>query len=430
MSLNKKSLYSSGLGSNSGRIVLHSDLNNFFASVECSNSGDPEIFKKPVAVCGDREARHGIILAKNEKAKLYGIKTGEPINSAIKKCPTLLLFDAHYDMYMRYSRAARAIYREYSDRVEPFGMDEAWIELTGCPGILTIDDGKKVADLIRKRIKKELGVTASVGVSDNKSFAKLASDFKKPDATTVLSPREYEKIISPMPLSEILYVGKSSAKRLRSFGVCTVGQAAEKSPEFLRSILGKNGLSLHMVCNGEDRSPVTISGYSDPAKSVGNSTTPPKDITSLTEAKLILYSLCETVCSRLREQKKKCRAVKLSFRDTNLYSFERQLQLGFSSSNSVEIMKVVYDLLKETINFETTRLRSIGICAIELSSANSQEQTSLFYDNDSRLDTIDKTVDSLRKRFGYNILSNALNLCDTDGIGHIERGYEVFTNLR
>lgn len=424
------SLYSKGLGKNAGRIVLHSDLNNFFASVECSNSGDPTIYEKPVAVCGDREQRHGIILAKNEKAKLYEIKTGEPINSALKKCPELLLFEAHYDLYMRYSRAARAIYREFSDRVEPFGMDEAWIELTGCPGIHTIEDGKSVADLIRHRIKKELGITASVGVSDNKSFAKLASDFKKPDATTVLSPYEYEKNISPMQLSQILYVGKSSAKRLRSFGVCTVGQAAQKSPEFLRSILGKNGVSIHAVCNGEDISPVSRAGTQDPQKSIGNSTTPPKDITSLHEAKLILYSLCETVCSRLREQNKKCRAVKISFRDTNLYSFERQLQLGFLSSNSSEIMKKVYDLVKETINFDTTKLRSIGICAIELSGCDTQDQTSLFYETSTKVDTIDKTVDSLRKRFGYGILSNAFCLCDAEGIGKIERGYEVFTNLR
>ena len=424
------SLYSKGLGKNAGRIVLHSDLNNFFASVECSNSGDPTIYEKPVAVCGDREQRHGIILAKNEKAKLYEIKTGEPINSALKKCPELLLFEAHYDLYMRYSRTARAIYREFSDRVEPFGMDEAWIELTGCPGIHTIEDGKRVADLIRHRIKKELGITASVGVSDNKSFAKLASDFKKPDATTVLSPYEYEKTISPMQLSQILYVGKSSAKRLRSFGVCTVGQAAQKSPEFLRSILGKNGVSIHAVCNGEDISPVSRAGTQDPQKSIGNSTTPPKDITSLHETKLILYSLCETVCSRLREQNKKCRAVKISFRDTNLYSFERQLQLGFLSSNSSEIMKKVYDLVKETINFDTTKLRSIGICAIELSGCDTQDQTSLFYETSTKVDTIDKTVDSLRKRFGYGILSNAFCLCDAEGIGKIERGYEVFTNLR
>ena len=428
---NKRCAYSEGRGKNSGRIVLHADLNNFFASVECFESGDPEMWEKPVAVCGDSEMRHGIVLAKNEKAKFFGVKTGETILEAKKKCPRLITVKARHELYMRYARAARKIYLRYSDRVEPFGMDEAWIELTGCPGIRTIEDGRKTADEIREKIKNELGITVSVGVSDNKVFAKLGSDYKKPDATTVFSPAEYDSVISKIPVSEVLYVGKNTAARLKSFGITTIGQTAKQNPYLLKSILGKNGINIYHYCRGEDDSQVAVFGSHAEAKSMGNSTTPPKDIENFYEAKLILSSICDTVCSRLRAEKLKCRAIRINFRDTSLHSFERQTVLGFSTSCARDLLNFSCRLLSDSVDLSSTPLRSIGVCAIDLlPAAGTAVQMSLFSENDGRKDVIDSTVDELRRRYGFSKISNALALCDSKKLGYIERGYEVFTSGR
>lgn len=421
--------YGTGDGPNRGRVVLHVDLNNFFASVECANSNDKSLYKKPVAVCGDAGLRHGIILAKNETAKLYGVKTADTINEAKKKCPSLVLLSAHYDLYMKYSRAARQIYLRYTDRVEPFGMDEAWLELTGCPGVRSISDGKNVADKIRSVVKKELGVTVSVGVSDNKVFAKLGSDYKKPDATTVFSPSEYS-VVRALPVSDVLYAGRSTTAKLRSFGITSVGDLADKDICFVKSILGKNGEMLRRYCRGEDTSPVAVFGSVTDAKSIGNSTTPPRDITGFFDAKLVLSSLCDTVCTRLREENLKCRGIKMHFRDTQLHSFERQMQLGFSTSSAKDLLAFSCRLLAENVDLSVTPLRSIGVCAIQLSPAGGDVQMSFFADTDGKKDVIDKTVDKLRRRFGTSKISTALSLCDTEGLGGIARGYEVFTNLR
>lgn len=415
---------------NCGRVVLHVDLNNFFASVECANSNDPDIYSKPLAVCGDLEKRHGIVLAKNEKAKLYGIKTGETISEAKKKCPSLVTATAKYQLYMRYSKAARAIYLRYTDRVEPFGMDEAWLELTGKKGICGINDGKRIADDIRKTLKYELGITASVGVSDNKIFAKLGSDYKKPDATTVLSSAEYDTILSPMPVSDILYVGKNTCAKLKSLGIYTVGDVGKRNLEFFRKMFGKNGVTLYRNCCGMDTSPVALFGERPEAKSIGNSTTPPKDIKTFADAKLILSSLCDNVSSRMRKESFKCKAIKINFRDTDLVWHEQQMQLGYYTSSARDLLHFGCLLLNESINISNTPLRSLGICAIELSHAEPEPQTSLFLEKTAKKDIIDSTVDSLRQRFGFSAVSTAFDLCDTEKLGYLERGYEVFTSPR
>ena len=216
--------YISGKGVNSGRIVLHSDLNNFFASVECKKN--PELWDVPVAVCGRREDRHGIVLAKNEKAKRAGVKTAEAIWQAKKKCPHLVVVPPDYDEYVRYSAMVKKIYSDYSDRVESFGMDEAWIELTGDINVKTLEDGRKVAEEIRQRIKKEIGLTVSIGVSDNKVFSKLASDYKKPDAVTVFGPFNYESAVKELDIGEMLFVGRSAKSRLHLYGINTIGDMA------------------------------------------------------------------------------------------------------------------------------------------------------------------------------------------------------------
>ena len=400
--------YADGCGPNAGRIVLHADLNNFFASVECLDH--PSYAARPMAVCGDPEKRHGIILAKNELAKRYGIITGEPIFRAKRKCPNLLTVPAHYDRYLFFSRGVREIYRRYTDRVEPFGMDEAWLELTGGMGINNMADGVKTADEIRSCVKKEFGITLSVGVSDNKVFAKLGSDYKKPDAVTVLSPKEYDAIISELPISSVLFAGRAATARLRSFGLLTVGQVAASNPYFMKSILGKNGLTLLRYCRGEDTSPVSFFGKCAPIKSMSHSTTPPQDITDWGTAKQILSSLCDTVCTRLRAEGLKCGGIGIHLRDTSLCCSERVCTLEHPTSHAGEMLKSALQLLRENLDIQTTPLRSIGVKATALTGASDDIQLSLFTDSTSKKDLLDRTTDALRKRYGRRILCTALEL--------------------
>ena len=256
-------------GPNEGRVVLHSDLNNFFASVECLKHR--ELAAYPVAVCGSAEERHGIVLAKNMLAKSFGIKTGQVIWQAKQLCPSLVVLEPHYEEYVRYSHAVRRIYAAYSDRVEPFGMDEAWLELTGNLGIRTLYDGVNAAYRLRKEIYEATGLTVSIGVSDNKTFAKLASDYRKPDAVTLFGPEQYLETIAGLAIGEMMFVGRSAQKRLKNFSIETIGDAAKGNEALFRSLLGKNGVGLYRSACGYDTSPVQPSEAEDIIKSIGNS---------------------------------------------------------------------------------------------------------------------------------------------------------------
>jgi DNA polymerase-4 len=231
------------------RTILHSDLNGFYASVECLYH--PKVRHLPVAVGGDPEQRHGIILAKNQHAKKYGITTGEAIWQAKQKCPILVLFPPDFAKYLKFGHLVRNIYKEYSDRVEPFGLDEAWIDMTG-----NRKSGEDTANEIRQRIKYEIGITASVGVSDNKIFAKLGSDMRKPDATTIISQENFKNIVWPLPASDLLYVGRSTANKLSHANIRTIGDIACCDPNVMRILLGKWGKILWLFANGLDSSPV------------------------------------------------------------------------------------------------------------------------------------------------------------------------------
>lgn len=205
------------------RTILHCDMNNFYASVECLYN--PALRGKPVAVGGDVEARHGIILAKNYEAKKYGVQTGEALWQAKQKCPGLTIVPPSFEKYLRFSRLAREIYGCYTDRIESFGLDECWLDLTGSERLF--GGGKAVADKLRERIKFELGVTISVGVSHNKIFAKLGSDMKKPDATTVITRENYKDVVWPLPVSDLLFVGPATTRKLARYGIHTIGQLAQ-----------------------------------------------------------------------------------------------------------------------------------------------------------------------------------------------------------
>lgn len=381
------------------RVVLHSDLNNFYASVECHHR--PEVRGKPVVVGGDEEQRHGIVLAKNYIAKATGIKTGETLWQAREKCPGLVVLPPNYPLYLRYAKFARQIYSDFTDQIEPFGLDEAWLDVSG-------ENGVSVANEIRKRITRELGVTASVGVSYNKIFAKLGSDIKKPDATTVISRDNYKTVAWPLPVEELLYVGSATKRKLNKFDITTIGQLANSSEGFLHGLLGKVGNVLYSFANGLDQSPVMRMGEESQIKGIGNSTTTSRDLTCDEDVKIIFYVLSENVCARMREHGFLARTVVISIRDNELFRFERQTKLGRSSCISGEIAATAMQLFRQHYSWPKP-IRSIGVRCTDLLPSDMPLQLSLFEDETKRQkqEVLDRTVDSIRNRFGHFCIQRA-----------------------
>ena len=386
------------------RVILHSDMNNYYASVECHHR--PEVRNKPVVVGGDEELRHGIVLAKNYIAKAAGIRTGETLWQAREKCPGLIVLPPNYPLYLRYSKLARQIYKNYTAQIEPFGLDEAWLDVSG-------DNGELVANDIRKRIRRELGVTASVGVSYNKIFAKLGSDLKKPDATTVISQDNYQTVVWPLPVEDLLYVGSATKRKLNKYCITTIGELANTSEEFLHGLLGKVGNVLFSFANGLDQSPVMRMDEESQIKSVGNSTTTPRDLICDEDVKIILFILSESVCARMREHGFLTHTVVISVRDNELYRFERQMKLSKPSCISGEIAHAAMQLFHRNYRWPKP-VRSLGVRCTDLMPSNTPLQLSLFEDQAQRQkqEALDRTVDSLRRRFGHFCIQRASVLAD------------------
>ena len=391
------------------RTILHIDMNNFYASVEALYH--PELRGKPLAVCGDQEARHGIVLAKNEMAKAAGIRTGNPIWLAKQQCPGLVVIAPHYDRYLHFSRLARKLYSDYTNLVEPYGLDECWLDISG--SLHLFGDGHTVADTIRKRIREELGVTASAGLSFNKVFAKLGSDLKKPDATTAISPTGWQEVIWPLPVETLLYVGPATAKILKRYSIKTIGDLAAADPRAATSWLGKWGIVLQSYALGQDQSPVAPLGTVPPVKSIGNSTTMPRDMEDGDSLRIVLYLLCESVAERLREQGLQCRTVQISMRWTDLTWVERQAPLESPSCNAEALFAVAYRLYQA--HYQGRKLRSVGVRGCQLDHW-SHTQLSLLREvqRSQKLDSLDKAVDSIRRRFGRDSVRRGLMLLDPD----------------
>ena len=391
------------------RIILHADLHGFYASVECLYH--PELRHKSVAVCGDAENRHGIILAKNEQAKRFGIKTGEAIWQAQNICPELVVLTADYRKYIRFAHRARVIFSDYSDQVEPFGLDEAWIDVTGSAKLL--GDGRKLADQIRQRTLEELGLTCSVGVSFNKIFAKLGSDLKKPDATTVLTRDNYQKTVWPLPVQMLLYVGPSTRRKLNRVGIQTIGGLAQLSLVDARRLLGQWGETLWLYARGLDTSPVRQSSVRDLIKSIGNSTTTPRDLKTEEEVHLIITVLSESVAARLREQGLRCRTVQISIRDTHQITIERQRSMTQTTDLARDLSRQAMQLFCEHWNWNSP-IRSLGVRGCDLVTADRLEQLTLFEKADDyvRWKELEQTNETLRRRFGHFSVQRALMLKD------------------
>lgn len=386
------------------RTILHVDLNNFFASVECLYN--PAIRDKPVAVAGDIELRHGIVLAKNGIAKKRGVKTGETLAAAKGKCPDIVFVEPHTDRYLRYSRIAREIYGEYTGQVESFGIDECWLDLSGGGR-----DGIGVADELRVRIKNELGVTASVGVSFNKVFAKMGSDYKKPDATTPVTRSGFKEMLWPLPVCELLFVGGSTFRKLRLYGISSIGDLANADYEFIQGLLGKNGCMLWRFANGLDMSPVMESCDTYKIKSVGNSTTSPRDLTSDDDVRVTLYILCESVAARLREDNLKCTTVQIHVRDTSLAVYERQVKLGHESWLAREIFDAAFALYRR--HHDGRPIRTLGVRGADLVSQDNA-QISLLPESPTaeRDEALEIALGGLKQRFGCDAVRRGILLTD------------------
>jgi DNA polymerase-4 len=391
------------------RIILHSDANSFYASVECLYR--PEIRQKPVAVCGDPEERHGIVLTKNQIAKGYGIQTGEAIWQARQKCPELVVVPPNYPLYLHFSEMMREIYEQYSDRVEAFGLDENWLDISAEGR--SFSDGVKIANEIRNRIREELGVTVSVGVSDNKIFSKLGSDMKKPDATTALPESSYEEKVWPLPVSSLLYVGRKTTKKLMQVGIITMGDLANSDTEALHSLLGKNGLTLKAFALGLDHSPVMPLTAEAALKSIGNSTTPPHDIENLGDAECIYYLLAESVSARLRAHGFTAKTLAISIRDTELRTASCQCRLYPPSNITDDLAKTALCLFRARFP-ASFPLRSVGLhCSGLMADTLPRQQDMLGMSaRMEKLESLERSLDSLRGRFGHQIVQRGVVMRD------------------
>ncbi|MDD3137654.1 MAG: DNA polymerase IV [Lachnospiraceae bacterium] len=381
-----------------GRTILHSDANCFYASVE--HLHHPELEGKPIAVGGDPESRHGIVLTADYIAKKRGVKTGMALWQAKQVCPELTFISPRMDLYLRFSRMAHEIYGDYTDLQEPYGIDESWLDVT--ESVSVKGDGYKIAEEISNRMKKELGITVSIGVSYNKIFAKLGSDYKKPDAITTMYENEYQSKAWALPVSDLLYVGRSTNQKLARFGIRTIGDLARSDEKMLNLQLGKMGSILWIFANGYDNSPVKMENTHAPIKSVGNSTTTPRDLLTDEDVKLVLYMLSESVASRLRKNGFRCRVVEISVRDNELYSFTRQHKIRNATNITGEIAEEAYRIFKENYTWHKP-IRSVGVRGADLVTDHYWEQIDLFSSMEKREKMIkmDGAVDDLRRRFGY-----------------------------
>ncbi len=393
----------------SGRVILHSDINCCYAAIE--HLHHPELNGKPLAVGGDPESRHGIVLTADYIAKKYGVKTGMALWQAKQLCPEITFVSPRMDLYLRFSRMAHEIYAEYTDLQEAYGIDESWLDVTASATIK--GDGYSIAKEISNRMKSELGITVSIGVSFNKIFAKLGSDYKKPDAITTMYSDEFQTKAWNLPVGDLLYVGRSTNQKLTKIGIRTIGDLARTDEVILVRLLGKMGSVLWAFANGYDDSPVRKENAHAPIKSVGNSTTTHRDLVNDEDVKIVIYVLAESVAARLRENGFRCRVVEISIRDNDLFSFTRQRKISNATNITEEIAVEAYRLFKESYDWRKP-IRSVGVRGADLVNDNYWEQIDLFCDFQMREKhmKMDAAVDDIRRRFGFYSIQRGLMFQD------------------
>lgn len=402
------------------RVILHCDCNSFFASVETVLN--PALRGLPIAVCGNPENRHGIILAKSEEAKRFGVKTAETIYQAQKKCPDLVLVPPTRNAYSHYSKKVNEIYTRFTDLIEPFGIDESWLDVTGT--LHLFGSGKEIADRIRKTVREELGLTVSVGVSFNKVFAKLGSDYKKPDATTVFSRAEMREKVWPLPASDLLFVGPATRRALEQMNIKTIGQIATADPRLFYR-LGKQGEQLLKYARGEDDSPVA-SFYAppEPPKSIGNGLTFRRDLVTKQDVRTAMLALCDEVSERMRKHSVCCRGIRLTIRDTNFQTITRQEQLNNPTQLRAELFEAGMNLLNKC--WDSNRaIRMLTVTAHQLlPSEQAYFQTDWFHpeaeEQQQKRARLEETIDRVRSKYGHAALDVGTLLQNDLGLGTFE----------
>lgn len=397
------------------RTILHCDCNGFYASCECALN--PKLKNVPMAVGGNEENRHGIILAKNELAKKYNIKTAETIWQAKKKCPDLVIVPPHHDLYEEYSKKVNDIYKKYTDLVEPFGIDESWLDVTGSYALF--GDGKTIADILRARVKEELGITISVGVSFNKVFAKLGSDYKKPDATTVITKNNFKEIVYPLPVDNLLFAGRKTVVQLDKLNIKTIGDLANADRGQIQKLLGKNGETLITYARGEDESLVKPYDEDKDLKSIGNGITFRHDLSGEEQIKQGIHMLSESVSSRMKRHKVKCNTIRIQIKDTDFKTVSRQRAIESPTNLEKTLRDVSYELLCEIWDINKP-IRALTITGANLVSDSVGEQITLFEEETfEKRENLENTIKDLRKKYGFNsvktadILENDLIITET-----------------
>lgn len=391
------------------KVILHSDLNNFYASVECLNN--PALRNKYVAVCGNEEERHGIVLAKNQLAKMKGVKTGDVIWEAKQKCPELVIVPPHYDEYMKYSKLTKEVYYNYTDLIEPFGMDECWLDVSGSQGLF--GNGYEIASQIKEKVKHEVGLTVSIGVSFNKIFAKLGSDMKKPDAITCIKQETFKEQIWVLPASDLLGVGRATTKKLESRCIRTIGDIAKCPPDYLKRMLGVNGVALWKYANGLDASPVQSFDYKAPIKSMGHGITCVSDLINSNEVWCVMLELTQDISHKLRVNNLLAGGVAISVKDDTLYTKVYQCQFDYATHNSMDIAKGAFSLFEHNFNWSRT-VRAVCVRAINLISDKIPQQISLFNDTAAieKRDKVETAMESIRERYGKTAITYACLMGD------------------
>ena len=388
---------------------MHSDLNNFYASVECLNN--PKLRNKFVAVCGSQEERHGIVLAKNQRAKMMGVQTGEAIWQAKQKCPDLVIVPPNFDEYLKYSRLVREVYYQYTDLIEPFGMDECWLDVTGSTGLF--GDGSQIAHKIRECVKKEIGLTVSVGVSFNKIFAKLGSDIKKPDAVTCIEKDSFKERVWNLPASNLLGVGRATAARLGKYNIKTIGELANTNPKYLKNWFGVNGVKLWRYANGFDDSRVAPFDYKSPIKSIGHGITCVADLVNDYEVWRVMLELTQDISRKLRANELLAGGVSIAVKDNTLFYKEYQCKMNIPTHSTMEIAKEAFNLFQKNYNWQNN-IRAVTVRVIQLMSKHIPRQISLLSDETKRDKTekIESAMEKIRERFGKQAVTYACLLGD------------------
>lgn len=395
-----------------GKTILHCDLNNFYASVE--QKLHPEYDGMPLAVCGNPEARHGIVLAKNMLAKKAGVQTGETLWSAKQKCPDIVFVPPHFDEYVKHSKQVYEIYTQFTDRVESFGIDECWLDVTGCERLF--GSGKEIADKLRQIVKEKTGLTISVGVSFTKTLAKLGSDLKKPDATTVLDKEHYMDIIGDMSPSEMIMIGKHTAEKLQKLNILTIRDLANADLQTMRYTFGVIADTLVNSARGVETEEVKHYYDVQIPKSISNGTTTPRDIKTLDEAKVVIYALADMVATRLRSYNLVANSVSLSVKTPALKWTTKQTMLAGATDSSGIIAQEAIKLLIDNYNVGGA-LRAITIGTSKLQDKNTV-QLSLFDESDTKCNPLEKSIDEIRSKYGYNSLKRGI-LLENDLTGNL-----------